>query len=662
MKVLLWLALLAIGASVQLAGASIEGVVVDTITGTGIPGTQVWLWIVNYADYSTVTDPAGAFHIDNLKPGVYFVQVEKPGLFVLLPKSLRVDSSSGAVPIQLHYDVEFRRKPSPVQEIARPGGVVEGVVLNRATGAGIDGASVTLFTHQASTFPDTLHRALTDSSGSFRMQGISQGKYSVLLEKDGIVDYPKEPLEVQSGDPVRIQCMMQIGQTSQGSLTGRVLDSHDQPAAFAQMDLIRGPALHFRTGADADGRFVFRGLDLGGYTLRATPTRFSKDAVQEIATYFPSSMDARDAQRIVIGGDAIAGDFRLQTAPVFRVRGVVLAESGRLAAHTAVRLVQIAQQPAHVVASFDSYFTTVKEGPAGEPDEASVMTGEDGIFEFPAVRKGEWRIVAESLSLNQTGIVAVAITDQDVLNVRMQLEPTFGRVASAYWNDQERRIGVFAGAATTGASEGVVYPFWLAGVDGQGGTLNLSMVQRDVQETCLLSHIPCTWLLFDGLLPGRSIIRPLPAILNDGRAADAFVYGTLQGGANLLTQPVDPEHVALGRINSGSLGLLQDGRETVFQVGARGSVEGGNGAAVVFLPEQYAGEAGVLGTLVFCRQDGSFDAPSLFPGTYYVGAFHGLDFESLRDPELIERLVSLGNKVNIGSSTVLNLKTTPWPE
>src|SRR5271157_2961820 len=65
---------------------------------------------------------------------------------------------------------------------AQSGVTVEGTVLNRVTHQGISGVSVTLDRGTAGL----AYRAVTDSSGAFRIAGVDPGDYLPVYEKRGL--------------------------------------------------------------------------------------------------------------------------------------------------------------------------------------------------------------------------------------------------------------------------------------------------------------------------------------------------------------------------------------------------------------------------------------------------------------------------------------------
>jgi protocatechuate 3,4-dioxygenase beta subunit len=683
------LSLVAYAGFAQAAAATatpVEGVVIDRFTGQGVPGVRVMFWMPEsdiLPSQTSVTDFSGVFHVEIPKPGVYHIVADKPGLFVLSPEDLRLDATlpADAPPIKLRYEVDFRRNPqtAPVIPPPQPGAPVEGTVINRITGAAIPGATVTFFTHQATNFEASRYQATTDNSGRFRMDGMDQGKYEVLVEKSGFVVFPKEPVVVRAAGPVEVRYQIEFGRSQRATLTGVVLDSHDRPAAGARVNLIRGPELGFNSEADADGRFAFNQLTPGAYMLRAAPAPKAPNAMpartEEVATYFPSSIEETGAMRIEISGNAKIEGFWLQTAPVFRVRGVVLDESGRPSRKANVKLAPVAHYLAHVIASLDSYFAAADEGPGTGPEEATTVTDDDGVFEFPSVRTGEWSVAAEAapvvnprsgVNMASSGTSSVSIRDHDVMGTLVQMQSSFLQTGSSFFIEQ--RVG--DRGAITSASEGVVYPFWFSGVDGQRGTLKLGVIQRD--DTCVPLKGSCTSVFLYNVNGGRYSIAPLPAIMNDDRMADAHVALSGRAGSKLIGQPADLNRNAIVDMRSGGLSLLPDGRETGYSGSVQGIVENGAGAGVVFLPVAgnvllpagYAGGVGSLGLLVFCNPDGSFEAPSLARDDYWVAAFSGLDLEGLRDANLLQQLVMKGTKVRVmsGSSTHLTLKPLAWLE
>jgi hypothetical protein len=60
----------------------VEGRVRNSVTRLGIAGAEVKL-ITSRVAYTAKTDDAGAFRVENMKDGDYFVSFDKPGYFPL---------------------------------------------------------------------------------------------------------------------------------------------------------------------------------------------------------------------------------------------------------------------------------------------------------------------------------------------------------------------------------------------------------------------------------------------------------------------------------------------------------------------------------------------------------------------------------------------------
>src|SRR5690348_14430260 len=90
---------------------------------------------------------------------------------------------------------------------APTGGSVEGRVINTVTGAGVPGASVTLFA------AGKRYQASADVAGAFKIADVAPGNYRASAEKDGFTSAPPSfPFLTNSGyqigaslDPVKVE-------------------------------------------------------------------------------------------------------------------------------------------------------------------------------------------------------------------------------------------------------------------------------------------------------------------------------------------------------------------------------------------------------------------------------------------------------------------------
>ena len=557
--------------------------------------------------------------------------------------------------------------------MAQTSASVEGVVVDRS-GIGVQGATLTFFTRQA-----VRYQATTDAKGIFHLARMDPGSYEVMIEKTGFVVFPKELLGV-SGGAVRLQYVMQFGSARTASLTGRVFNPQDQPASGVQVDLIVSPELWHRTSTDAQGRFHFDQVTPGAYLLRASPPN---GATNEVPTYFPGAIDEAEAQRIVVRGKAEVNGLQLRTAPVFHVKGIVSGENGPVSQVT-VKLVPVTQQPAHVVANFANYFITMDAAPATGPDQAHTTTGGDGSFEFVAAGAGEYRVVAEAapafdtqtgFNLTRSGSSSLRIIDTDAANLRINLsEPFTWSIATGGWPVAQCHDPAQAARAIAPLNEkpvvlcpvdslpdpiGNVYPIWFQSVDGQASFLSASVNAANGATPLPLLH------------PGRYFVRPLPLLpslaLTNGRGLSYSRPSIRNQGLN-KSEPFDLDRNSGGlQLNGGGV-FNPDGTKPVQPAllagpgEVRGMVQDGAGAAVVLVPEQNL--EGGMGEFVQCQSDGSFTAPNLAPGSYFIAALRGLDIEGLRAPEALARVLSRSVKVRVapGESTSIQTVAEAWAD
>jgi hypothetical protein len=551
---------------------------------------------------------------------------------------------------------------STLSAYAQSGAFVEGDVRNRATGTGIAGAGITFFTKEAARY-----QVFTDATGTFHIADMEPGQYQALIEKSGFVVLPESSFQVERGGaPIELQYQMQFGVLPPATLSGRVLDSQGQPAASARVILIRGPELSFTTISDGDGHFAFVQVDPGAYTLLAEPSSIlpaqsEGPRTEDVATYFPSSIEAGGAQRIEVRGNATVDGFQLQTAPVFRVKGTVTDSYGKIASHASVRIAPMTRQPAHVISSLGVAFAAVGEGPGPGPETSRTMTDADGGFEFPSVPSGQWNIAAEGADGAQAGSAALTVVDADVNDFRVRVTDPFPLAGSAKWT-----IRCVSAALACGQkpAEGAAIPVWFRSADGMASALRLGIVQPDgtfrvdnVQRGNYLIQILAP--LLDGhILAGAGVNWRMGT--HGGSASQAmdldrgdpldvtFAIGLSEGGSVILDadHPVDRTAANITAALSGSV---------------HGIVENGGGSAVVLLPDSFA--EGARGALAFCRADGTFDALDLPAGSYRIAAFPGVDMEGLRDPDLFARLLATEKKVRVqlGTTAQVQLELSPWP-
>jgi hypothetical protein len=495
---------------------------------------------------------------------------------------------------------------------AQTTGSVEGVVVDRVTGAGIPEASVTFYIR---TQQGAIVDATTDASGDFRIFGMKPGSYEVRFEKEGYRSgnkVPPQPYAVGQGrDPVRIRLEM----TRMVSLGGRVTDPDGNPVSQGEVKVISRNSVPLA----ADGTFTVKELEPGSYTLAAIPkaARVPEGSRVPVITYAPGP--------VVIRGDAdVSGvEIRLQTAEVYRVSGVVLDETGNPKPNVAIQLLPKIQSGPRAVLQ-GSFMTLVGPGPFVGPEEARVTAAADGSFEFPQVRSGDWQLAGVSsgpidsvdfIKTFHSGVLSVVVADRSVESLQLRQFPSFQVSGTIDWGDAPRGSASVMLSAADGRTVATLPLF-----TKPDGTLAPSMVS-----------------------PGRYLILP--------QAGPGFYPGSvLLDGREVLGKPVDLFPGSTFKVSY-----------KAANGGIRGTVDNCNGA-VVLIPKDIRTMA--FGRLADCRADGSFEAPGIPPGDYSAAAFRlPINLADLRDPGFLAKVISAGTNVSVAQSVVtVQLRAIPVPD
>jgi len=504
---------------------------------------------------------------------------------------------------------------------AQTGGTLEGTVVSRATGAGIPGVSVTLYTRQA-----VRYTAITDATGGFRVTDMSPGTYEGRYEKPRFADGRSAAAALNS--------KLHVEMTPQVKLSGRVTDSAGKPAPNVAVDWFRDGAGSQAFVTGDDGSFMFDNLEPGSYTLRARPRAIPKpssaDGTSVATTYYPSVTSLAEARPILVRGDDLSGyEIRLQTVPVHAIRGVVLDENGKPVTEGYAWLLPVIQQSERIGGSSSDHFELWPAGQATGPEEFRMATREDGTFEFPAVPSGDWRVVGQGrripmskdapfIDISPTGSELVLLGRQDVEGIQVRVAPYLSITGVADFGDVPNHpAGGFSAPPADGQSS--LPP---VGPPAQrDGTIRLSNVS-----------------------PG--LHRIVPVYVN-GYSTAVFLGGLDVTGQMVTLAPGSPSIRVVYKAAAGKV---------------TGTSDKCDGVTVMLVPQQADGKT--PGRMTQCQAGGTFEISGVAPGDYYAAAFEGLGPTYPRDPALLTRVRSIGARVKVEQSaaTPLELKATRWPQ
>jgi Carboxypeptidase regulatory-like domain len=507
--------------------------------------------------------------------------------------------------------------------------IFEGTVLNSSTHAGVPEATVTLGTQKGVTY-----KATTDASGVFRIAGVQPGEYRARFQKSGFEELDQPGF----GQP-----LLRIG--SAGGLhtdaelvpfaimRGRVLDPDGKPAADVAVRL----GWHDPTQTDADGRFELDQLRPGAYWLFASPLDKASAAnsahTHLIPTYYPSTPNMAEAERIRVrpGADMAGYEIHLRTSPVYRVRGVVLDETGKLVPKVHVRLLGSGENrllagrsSSRSSAGFVQHFLNIRRTQTFEADQ---LSRDDGTFEFLSVRPGDWAFQAEldpkhdgenNLYFATSNMVPVTVSNRDVDNMELRFAADFIVEVTADWDGQPPPVRIWVPAVTLVPS-----------TPGRVEELNRS--QDGVQR-------------FAHLLPGRYRIVPTPGLPPGFYASAVMLAGHDVMGQEVELTPGMPPVRVVYKPNPGSI---------------RGTVEPGGAATVLLWPNGAAIPDMIRAVTTDSR--GAFEVTNVSPGDYSIIAFDRVSNEGGSESYVLG-VVAAGTRVKVseGSAEIVQVPLTRW--
>jgi hypothetical protein len=319
----LWVLLLSAACA---AGQTVEGHVVDSTTGAGIPGVAVGLIpALNWPPvYSTTTDAHGSFRIEGVKDGSYSATYKAPGFFP-------IPNGPGWLPVQVASGVE----PTHLEAKMQPIGKISGRVLD-GTGKPVSGATLWLqWESNECKSPWCLrspHKARTDEKGEYSVADLdSPGAW--LLSATAPASWPQpEPQEDRRlGWAQTFYPGVTDPQLATRAMTGSELWL-DIKLAAVPVHRIRGVALDVN-GDPAPNTAVTLGKGIGSPSLhedtKADGT-FEFESVTDDDWQMATKADQRGlklfaAREVQINGHDVE-NVELRLAAPFSIRGRIVME------------------------------------------------------------------------------------------------------------------------------------------------------------------------------------------------------------------------------------------------------------------------------------------------------------------------------------------------
>ena len=289
------------------------------------------------------------------------------------------------------------------------------------------------------------YSAITDAEGSFKIEGVNPGRYSVSLEHAGFVEGERgghghnKSLLVEPGEELK---NLVLPMQAAAVVTGKILDSDGDPMPNVSVGASRyGSASRRWPRAAAAyastndlGEYRISGLAPGRYLISATAPGTlqqtskpgkqdrSKEELSYTTTYYPGTADKSQALPLELHtGEEMPINFALVKTRVFRVRGsVAKVPSGGLA----------------------EVMLRSRGDPGTRMD--SKAAGADGSFEFQNVLPGSYTLMlfvvsVPDMQMANSSQTVIEVSNNDVNGVR--LEPVPGsQVRGRFRMDNSQKI------------------------------------------------------------------------------------------------------------------------------------------------------------------------------------------------------------------------------
>jgi hypothetical protein len=257
---------------------------------------------------------------------------------------------------------------------AAQAGVIQGVVLENATGKPLARASVAIEVVAGGPGP-RISTKLTDSRGVFVFEGLGAGSYQISVKRRGFVtarhgqkkyDDPGSPIVVEGDGSFTTEIRMRRA----GAIAGSVVDENGVGLADFSVSAYKIGTRARLAGAvqsDERGEFRIHGLGPGRYWV-ATAGKELEDGTGMLPTYFGQGSLARPARQVEVRLDEVSGDVRIAPAvgKLAVIRGIVSGPG-------------IMEVRLHT-----------------ELGERVAAVGAGGAFRFPGVAPGRYELSAEA--------------------------------------------------------------------------------------------------------------------------------------------------------------------------------------------------------------------------------------------------------------------------
>jgi hypothetical protein len=370
---------------------AIHGRVVDE-TKSAISGAKVTATVANASfrcEQSVTTDGAGAFTLDALAQGQYFVAAECEGF----TPANRSQIEAGGADVELQLQIQ---------------GGVNGVVVDEETGAPVVDFELTVMQSfkGRGPVPGKVHAHVHDTGGRFELKNLDPGLLQIQGKAAGYAESLSDEFQVVRG---QVTPSIRVGMNRGGTVTGSVVDKAGKAVPNAVVILrtnkMKDNPINaiFRGVASGDPEQKVRGDAEGRFKLELIVPGTYQVAVRQVG-FAPFELNDLEVRR-----NQVTDAGKLALSRGAKVHGHVYGLDGKPLVGAVVNAV-----------STSADFMTAR-------------SDNDGAFLIPALPPGDYKVTVgqfnstppinplEMIIIAKNSTVSVALADGDDTTVDLQL-------------------------------------------------------------------------------------------------------------------------------------------------------------------------------------------------------------------------------------------------
>ena len=274
---------------IEVSTGSVIGKVIDAVTRSGVVGVQAVLGGGNTvtASYTALTDSNGVFQCSPVTPGSYILQVSGKGYNTYVSESAITVTAGNKTVVP---DIALRPLVSPAKYGALYGKIFGGSALTSSVILPLPYASVSL--SSSTTDPQLGYSAVADSGGNYAIKTIIPGIYTVNVSATGYTAAAYDSIVISADSARLFNAYLIKAPTTVNYISGNISDAetgNPLPGCTVNMTTIipagmMMPTLLFTASTDSAGRYVFKNIPSGSYTVTAMKKGYATNSYSNPVT------------------------------------------------------------------------------------------------------------------------------------------------------------------------------------------------------------------------------------------------------------------------------------------------------------------------------------------------------------------------------------------